>query len=401
MLSLLNGDWKLAYTSNSELLAILALGRLPFVTVGDITQRVDAATSTVENKARAAPRRGEGPAARARVLAGRAAELGGATPRGAPAAAGPPRSCGAPQAPTHGRAGAPTAARHVATEASRPALPHPIRPVPPRPFPPLAAPAPPRAQVSISAPLSRTAFSATAAFEVRSPKRIAVRFERGSVSTPQLLSDVKQPDSVTLLGQTLDLAPLRGALAPAEAALSGLLGAAGGLLERAPDLSFPLPGAADGRGETWLLTTYLDDGLRISRCAPAAAGGRGAHGGLGVGWGWGAGRGRGRGGWRAGGRRALGGGAAASRARGGRAGGGGAGGGGARGGGGGGGGGGPGGAARRLPASAPPPIRWPHPPSHSPARSGDGGSVFVLVKEAEVTSPSAVIEPGETPPGYI
>lgn len=53
MLSALNGDWKLVYTSNSELLAILALAKLPFVTIGDITQRVDAASSTVENKVRA------------------------------------------------------------------------------------------------------------------------------------------------------------------------------------------------------------------------------------------------------------------------------------------------------------------------------------------------------------
>lgn len=38
---LLSGTWRLAYTSNSELLALLALGRLPLVTVGDIIQRID------------------------------------------------------------------------------------------------------------------------------------------------------------------------------------------------------------------------------------------------------------------------------------------------------------------------------------------------------------------------
>jgi hypothetical protein len=60
----LDGSWKLVYTSNSELIALLALSRLPFVTIGDVTQRVDAASSTVENKVRrlgraeAAPRRG-------------------------------------------------------------------------------------------------------------------------------------------------------------------------------------------------------------------------------------------------------------------------------------------------------------------------------------------------------
>ena len=48
----LDGSWKLVYTSNSELIALLALSRLPFVTIGDVTQRVDAASSTVENKVR-------------------------------------------------------------------------------------------------------------------------------------------------------------------------------------------------------------------------------------------------------------------------------------------------------------------------------------------------------------
>ena len=46
----LDGQWKLVYTSNSELFGLLALSRLPFVTVGDITQTVQASTLTVENK---------------------------------------------------------------------------------------------------------------------------------------------------------------------------------------------------------------------------------------------------------------------------------------------------------------------------------------------------------------
>lgn len=48
----LGGSWKLVYTSNSELIALLALSRLPFVTIGDITQKIDTATMTVENKVR-------------------------------------------------------------------------------------------------------------------------------------------------------------------------------------------------------------------------------------------------------------------------------------------------------------------------------------------------------------
>ncbi len=38
------------YTSNSELLPLLALSKLPFVTVGDIMQIVNGSSNTVENK---------------------------------------------------------------------------------------------------------------------------------------------------------------------------------------------------------------------------------------------------------------------------------------------------------------------------------------------------------------
>ena len=46
----LNGEWKLVYTSNSELTALLALGKLPFVQVGDITQTIDGPSLSVINK---------------------------------------------------------------------------------------------------------------------------------------------------------------------------------------------------------------------------------------------------------------------------------------------------------------------------------------------------------------
>ena len=44
---LLNGVWKLAYTANSELLALLALGRLPGVTVGEIIQDITGGNSVL------------------------------------------------------------------------------------------------------------------------------------------------------------------------------------------------------------------------------------------------------------------------------------------------------------------------------------------------------------------
>ncbi len=50
--NLLDGQWKLVYTSNSELFGLLALSRLPFVSIGDITQKIEGSTLTVENKVR-------------------------------------------------------------------------------------------------------------------------------------------------------------------------------------------------------------------------------------------------------------------------------------------------------------------------------------------------------------
>jgi hypothetical protein len=127
MMAMLDGNWKLVYTSNSELLAILALSKLPFVSIGDITQRVDTLTNTVENRA------------------------------------------------------------------------------------------------ALSVPLSRTSLSTTASFEVRSPKRLQVRFERGSIATPELLADLEVPESVDVLGQTVDLSQLRGVLQPFSQGLSSIL----------------------------------------------------------------------------------------------------------------------------------------------------------------------------------
>lgn len=49
---MLNGSWKLVYTSNSELMALLAANNLPLITIGDITQTIDGATETVTNKVR-------------------------------------------------------------------------------------------------------------------------------------------------------------------------------------------------------------------------------------------------------------------------------------------------------------------------------------------------------------
>lgn len=45
----LSGDWKLLYTINSELTGLLGLGRLPGVSVGEISQSIDPYTLSIRN----------------------------------------------------------------------------------------------------------------------------------------------------------------------------------------------------------------------------------------------------------------------------------------------------------------------------------------------------------------
>jgi hypothetical protein len=62
--------------------------------------------------------------------------------------------------------------------------------------------------------------------QVRSPKRVQIKFEEGQLSTPQLVDDLQLPVTLELGGQMLDLAPLqsvaqqlRSALQPLDALL--------------------------------------------------------------------------------------------------------------------------------------------------------------------------------------
>ena len=44
------GKWKLAYTSNSELVVFLAASTLPLLKIGDIMQNIDGESGTVVNQ---------------------------------------------------------------------------------------------------------------------------------------------------------------------------------------------------------------------------------------------------------------------------------------------------------------------------------------------------------------
>ena len=61
--------------------------------------------------------------------------------------------------------------------------------------------------VDLSVPLSKTSLTTSAVLEVRSPKRLQVRFNEGSIATPQLLDNIEIPASIQILGQSIDLQP--------------------------------------------------------------------------------------------------------------------------------------------------------------------------------------------------
>eukprot|EP00198_Chlamydomonas_reinhardtii_P009628 XP_001698965.1 plastid lipid associated protein [Chlamydomonas reinhardtii] len=81
------------------------------------------------------------------------------------------------------------------------------------------------------------------------------------ISTPQLLAALEIPESVTVLGATLDLGPLRRLVEP----INNGLEAAQDLMNRVTAPELPLGPSMSSAASLWMLTTYLDDNLRISR----------------------------------------------------------------------------------------------------------------------------------------
>ncbi|RWW03691.1 hypothetical protein GW17_00033131 [Ensete ventricosum] len=89
--------------------------------------------------------------------------------------------------------------------------------------------------VKFLGPLATTSVTTSAKFEVRSPKRVQVEF----------------------LGQSLDLSPLDGVFKSIQNAAASVARTISGQ----PPLKIPINNALP----SWLLTTYLDEELRISR----------------------------------------------------------------------------------------------------------------------------------------
>ncbi|CAH2071529.1 unnamed protein product [Thlaspi arvense] len=112
--------------------------------------------------------------------------------------------------------------------------------------------------VRFAGPLATTSISTNAKFEVRSPKRVQIKFEQGVIGTPQLTDSIEIPEFVEVLGQKIDLNPIRGLLTSVQDTASSVART----ISSQPPLKFSLPG---DNAQSWLLTTYLDKDLRISR----------------------------------------------------------------------------------------------------------------------------------------
>ncbi|CAL0301136.1 unnamed protein product [Lupinus luteus] len=112
--------------------------------------------------------------------------------------------------------------------------------------------------VQFAGPWSTTSFSTNAKYEVRSPKRVQIKIEEGVIGTPQLTDSLVIPEEVEILGQKLDLTPFKGILNSIQDTASSVART----ISSQPPLKIPI---SSTRADSWLLTTYLDEEIRISR----------------------------------------------------------------------------------------------------------------------------------------
>lgn len=112
--------------------------------------------------------------------------------------------------------------------------------------------------VTFIGPLGTTTLSANAAFEICSPKRLQIKFEEGIVGAPQITNALDLPESFTFLGQKVDLTAFQGIFQTLQSATVSIARTISGQ----PPLKFSI---RNENAQPWLLTTYLDQDLRISR----------------------------------------------------------------------------------------------------------------------------------------
>ncbi|KAI6702434.1 hypothetical protein NL676_011570 [Syzygium grande] len=111
---------------------------------------------------------------------------------------------------------------------------------------------------TLSGPFATFSFSASAAFEIRSRSRIQVEFKEGTFQPPEIKPTIDLPESVNVFGQNINLMPVQESISPLQEAVASVSRAISGQ----PPLKLPIPGE---RTRSWLLITYLDKDMRISR----------------------------------------------------------------------------------------------------------------------------------------
>jgi hypothetical protein len=90
------------------------------------------------------------------------------------------------------------------------------------------------------------------------PPSIQIKFQEGIIGTPQLTDSIVVPENVEFLGQKIDLTPFKGLINSVQDTASSVAKT----ISSQPPLKFSL---SNSNAESWLLTTYLDEELRISR----------------------------------------------------------------------------------------------------------------------------------------
>uniref|UniRef100_A0A452YQG6 Plastid lipid-associated protein/fibrillin conserved domain-containing protein n=1 Tax=Aegilops tauschii subsp. strangulata TaxID=200361 RepID=A0A452YQG6_AEGTS len=86
-----------------------------------------------------------------------------------------------------------------------------------------------------------------------------VQFKEGSFQPPEISSSVNLPEQIAIFGQKFSLGTVKELLEPLQRAFASIAGSISGQ----PPLKVPIPG--DNKAKSWLLTTYLDKDLRISK----------------------------------------------------------------------------------------------------------------------------------------
>lgn len=85
-----------------------------------------------------------------------------------------------------------------------------------------------------------------------------IKIEEGIIGTPQLTDSIVLPEHVEFLGQNIDLTPFKRLITSVEETASSVANT----ISSHPPFKFSIP---KRHAESWLLTTYLDEELRISR----------------------------------------------------------------------------------------------------------------------------------------